>query len=257
MNRIVEAKGMKKAESYINGILMPTPAAVLTAAKILADGTDEEEGIGDLIVVDIGGATTDIHSIADGEPKTPGVMRIGLEEPYAKRTVEGDLGMRVSADSLGQVVSTRNFKKYAPDLKYDIRERCNYLSQHVNEIPQTPEEIAFDEAMSMAATEIAMERHVGVIEEVYSPMGKMFSLTGKDLTETKYVIGTGGVLIHSENPGKILSAGLYNEENPMYLKPKGPKLLIDRSYILSAMGIMATKYPNEAIRILKKYLVEV
>lgn len=257
MKRIVEAKGMKKAESFINGILMPTPAAVLNAAKILADGTDEEDGIGDLIIVDIGGATTDIHSIAKGEPKRPGVMKVGLEEPYAKRTVEGDLGMRVSAESLGQVVATKNFKKFAPDLSYNIQERCNYLAQHVNEIPITTEEIAFDEAMSMAATEIAMERHVGVIEEVYSPMGKIFSLTGKDLTETKYVIGTGGVLIHSKNPAKILKAGLYSEENPKYLKPMNPKILVDKSYILSAMGIMAVKYPNEAIRILKKYLVEV
>lgn len=254
MKKIIEAKGMKGVESYINGILMPTPAAVLNAAKILAKGTDEEEGIGDLIVVDIGGATTDIHSIADGEPTRPGVMRTGLQEPYAKRTVEGDLGMRVSAESLWQTVATRNIKKFAPDLPYNVEERCNYLAEHVNTIPQTPEEIAFDEAMSMAATEVAMERHVGVLEDVYTPMGKVYSLQGKDLSNTKYVIGTGGVLIYSENPGKILKAGLFNQENPKYLKPMKPKLLIDKSYILSAMGLMAVKYPNQAIRILKKYL---
>lgn len=107
MKKIVEAKGMKGVESFINGILMPTPAAVLNAAKILANGTDEEEGIGDLIVVDIGGATTDIHSIADGEPTKAGVMKTGLQEPYAKRTVEGDLGMRVSAESLWHTVATK------------------------------------------------------------------------------------------------------------------------------------------------------
>lgn len=256
MKKIVEAKGMKGVESFINGILMPTPAAVLNAAKILANGTDEEEGIGDLIVVDIGGATTDIHSIADGEPTKPGVMKTGLQEPYAKRTVEGDLGMRVSAESLWHTVATKKIKKFAPNLPYNVQERCNYLAQHVNEIPKTPEEIAFDEAMSMAATEVAMERHVGVIEDVYTPMGKVYSLTGKDLSETKYVIGTGGVLIHSKNPGKILKAALYSEENPKYLKPVNPKLLIDKAYILSSMGLMAVKYPNQAIRILKKYLAK-
>ncbi|SDJ96924.1 methylaspartate mutase accessory protein GlmL [Natronincola ferrireducens] len=257
MKKIVEAKGMKSAESFINGILMPTPAAVLNAAKILANGTDEEEGIGDLIIVDIGGATTDIHSIAEGEPTQPGVMKTGLEEPYAKRTVEGDLGMRVSAESLGQAIATRKIKKFAPNLSYNVKERCSYLAQHVNEIPKTSEEKAFDEAMSMAATEVAMERHVGVLEDVYTPMGKVYSLTGKDLSNTGYVIGTGGVLIHSEDPAKILKAGLYNEDNPKYLKPKKPQLLVDKEYILSAMGLMAVKYPNHAIRILKKYLINV
>lgn len=257
MKKIIEAKGMKGVESFINGILMPTPAAVLNAAKILANGTDEEEGIGDLIIVDIGGATTDIHSIAEGEPTKPGIMKTGLQEPYAKRTVEGDLGMRVSAESLWQTVATRKIKKFAPNLPYNVQERCNYLAQHVNEIPKTPEEIEFDEAMSMAATEVAMERHVGVLEDVYTPMGKVYSLNGKDLSNAKYVIGTGGVLIYSEDPGKILKAGLYSEENPKYLKPMKPKLLVDKTYILSAMGLMAVKYPNQAIRILKKYLINV
>lgn len=257
MKKIVEAKGMKEAEAFIGGILMPTPAAVLNAARILAEGTDEEEGIGDLIVVDVGGATTDVHSLAKGEPKQAGVMQVGLQEPYAKRTVEGDLGMRVSAESLGQIVASKNIKKYAPNLSCNVQERCKYLAQNVNKIPETPEEIEFDEAMSMAAIEVALERHVGVLEDVYTPMGKIYSLTGKDLTDTEYIIGTGGVIIHSENPDKILKAGLYGEGNSQYLKPKHPKMLVDKTYILSAMGVLAMKYPNEAIRILKKYLIQV
>ncbi len=255
MKKIVEAKGMSKAEEYINGILMPTPAAVLNAAKILADGTDTEEGIGDLVVVDIGGATTDIHSIADGEPTRTGVMLTGLQEPYVKRTVEGDLGMRVSAESLWQAVATRKIKKYAPDLKYNVEERCHYLAQNVSEVPQNYDEIEFDEALSMVATEVAMERHVGQIEDVYTPMGKIYAQKGKDLLNVKYLIGTGGVLVHSNNPEKILRAGLYSEDNPKYLKPMNPGFLIDRSYILSVMGLMAMKYPDKAIRMMKKYLI--
>ncbi len=255
MKKIVEAKGMSNAEKFINGILMPTPAAVLNAAKVLADGTDKEEGIGDLVIVDIGGATTDIHSIADGEPTKAGVMLTGLQEPYEKRTVEGDLGMRVSAESLSQAVPTRKIKKFAPNLKYDVKERCHYLSQNVSEVPQNYDEIVFDEAISMAAADIAMERHVGVIEDVYTPMGRIYSQKGKDLTNVKYLIGTGGILVYSENPEKILKASLFNEENPKYLKPMNPNLLIDKNYILSSMGLMAVKYPNKAIRILKKYLI--
>lgn len=256
MAKIIEAKGMKKAENFISGILMPTPAAVLKAAQVLADGSDKEEGIGELIIVDIGGATTDIHSIGNGEPTKPGVTLRGLQEPYSKRTVEGDLGMRVSSESLWEAAGTRRIKKFIPETPYEIEERCKYLQQNIYEIPSTKEEIEFDEALGMTATEIAMERHVGTIEAMYNPMGVVYSQVGKDLLETKYVIGTGGVLVHSEDSKKILSAGLFSMEDPKYLKPTNPQILIDKTYILSAMGLLAEKYPDAAVRIMKKYIVK-
>lgn len=258
MNKIVEAKGMKKAEEFIKGILMPTPAAVLKASEILATGTDEEEGLGDLIVVDIGGATTDIHSIAKGEPTKPSIMIKGLEEPYAKRTVEGDLGMRYSAFALLEASGTRKIRNYLHDSlkQIDVKAQCQFRHDNIKMVPQSEEEIRFDEAMAKAATELAMTRHCGVLECVYTPMGTMFNQSGKDLTETPYVIGTGGVIIHSLNPKDILKAGNFNEEDPIHLKPIAPKFLVDKTYILSSMGLLAQEYPNTAIRIMKKYLVE-
>ncbi|WP_038177930.1 glutamate mutase L, partial [Treponema pedis] len=65
---IIHAKGMSHVEKSIDNILMPTPAAVLKAAQVLSEGTDEEDGLGDLVILDIGGATTDVHSAADGDP---------------------------------------------------------------------------------------------------------------------------------------------------------------------------------------------
>lgn len=258
MNKIVEAKGMKKAEEFIRGILMPTPAAVLKASEILAAGTDEEDGLGDLIVVDIGGATTDIHSIAKGEPTKPSVMIKGLEEPYAKRTVEGDLGMRYSAIALLEASGTRKIRNYLHDSlkQIDVKAQCQFRHDNIKMVPQSDEEIKFDEAMAKVATELAMTRHCGVLECVYTPMGTMFNQSGKDLTETPYVIGTGGVIIHSLNPKDILKAGNFNEQDPIHLKPMNPKFLVDKTYILSAMGLLAQEYPNTAIRIMKKYLVE-
>lgn len=256
MEKIVEAKGMKKAESFINGILMPTPAAVLRAARVLSIGSDKEEGIGDLIVVDIGGATTDIHSIADGEPTKPGVTLRGLEEPFAKRTVEGDLGMRYSALSLWEASGTRKIQKYLKDKTVDAYESCKHRSKNIDMIPSTEEEVRFDEAMAKVAVDIAMERHVGVIESTYTPMGVVYSQVGKDLTQVKNFIGTGGVLVHSKNPAAILSAGVFDKSTPNYLKPERPEYFIDRSYIMSAMGLLAEDYKDMAVRIMKKYLLK-
>jgi uncharacterized protein (TIGR01319 family) len=256
MEKIIEAKGMKEAENFISGILMPTPAAVLKAARVLSEGSDKEEGIGDLIVVDIGGATTDIHSIADGEPTKPGVTLRGLEEPFAKRTVEGDLGMRYSALSLWEASGTRKLQQYLQDKSINVEESCRFRAHNIRMVPSTEEEIKFDEAMAKVATDLAMERHVGVIESVYTPMGVIYSQVGKDLLQTKYFIGTGGVLVHSYEPAEILKAGTFNINSPTYLKPQQPGYLIDKTYIMSAMGLLAEDYPDMAVRIMKKYLIK-
>lgn len=259
MSKIIEAKGMKKAENFINGILMPTPAAVLKAAEVLSKGSDEEVGIGDLIIVDIGGATTDIHSIAKGEPSKPGVLLKGLEDPFAKRTVEGDLGMRYSAVALLEASGSKKIRDYLndKDKKWDVKSLCSYRYDNIMMIPQTDDEIFFDEAMAKIATEISMTRHCGVLECIYTPMGTMFNQSGKDLLNAPYIIGTGGVIVHSKNPRDILEAGKFNSEEPIYLKPENPKFMVDKTYILSSMGLLAQKNPDLAIRIMKKYLIEV
>lgn len=257
MEKIVEAKGMKKAEELTTGILMPTPAAVLKAAEVLSKGTDSEDGIGDLIIIDIGGATTDIHSIAKGDPTKPGVILKGLEEPFSKRTVEGDLGMRYSAIALLEASSTKKLRNYLREeyKEVDVRKLCQKRHDNIKMVPTSAEDKVFDEAMAMVATELAMERHCGILECLYTPMGTMFHQVGKDLLDTPCVIGTGGVIVHSENPSGILKAGNFDKENPVHLKPVNPKFLVDKTYILSAMGLLAQDYPDLAIRIMKKYLV--
>ena len=66
--------------------------AVLNGVRLGAEGSAEEEGWGEMIVVDVGGATTDVHSIGYGYPAGENVIAQGLPEPYAKRTVEGRSG---------------------------------------------------------------------------------------------------------------------------------------------------------------------
>ena len=224
---------------------------------MLSEGSDKEEGIGEIVIVDIGGATTDVHSLANGEPSKPGVTFRGLEEPFAKRTVEGDLGMRYSALSLWEAAGTRKVRSYLKDKSVDVEENCKYRINHIMMVPGTTEEVDFDEAMAKVATELAMESHCGYVEPVYSPLGVIYTQHGKDLMGVKYMIGTGGVIVHSNNPGDILKAGTYNPESINSLKPQHPKFLLDKTYILSAMGLLSFELPDVAVRIMKKYLVEV
>jgi uncharacterized protein (TIGR01319 family) len=257
MKKIVHAKGMENVEKSISGILMPTPAAVLKAAEALSMGSRDEEGIGDLAVIDIGGATTDVHSIAEGAPSKPGVVLRGLEEPFAKRTVEGDLGMRYSAMSVFEAAGIKKMKKY---LKYDDLDiEAEFKNRYTNTsyVADDEKEIDFDEAMAKVCADISMKRHAGVVEAIYSPMGMMYAQEGKDLMELPYILGTGGVIVNSKNPKEILQAAVFTMEDPTSLKPRRPKFLLDKNYILSAMGLLTTIDPNMAVRMLKKYIVEI
>lgn len=86
---IMEAPGMTKIKEMVTGRIIPTPGAVMLGAKLL------QKEIGDLVMIDVGGATTDVHSVAEGDPAV--TAKSIAPEPFAKRTVEGDLRLYVNA----------------------------------------------------------------------------------------------------------------------------------------------------------------
>jgi uncharacterized protein (TIGR01319 family) len=254
INRIIEAKGLKEAEQFVDGIFMPTPTAVLTAAKLLSQGTAKEEGLGELVVVDIGGATTDIHSIARGDPAEPNVVQKGLPEPFEKRTVEGDLGLRYNASSIIGAVGKEHFETELGNSNLDLDEAINQLSLFPDRLPESESERSLDTELARAAAGLAMERHAGTIQTTYGPEGQVFVQYGKDLRGVKNVVGTGGPLIFSPVSEKILKEMLYSEANPFSLKPRAPDFYLDERYLLYAIGLMSEVEADKALRVAKKYL---
>ncbi len=254
ISRIVEAKGLKNAEAFIDEILMPTPTSVLTAARLLAEGIDGEEGLGELAVVDVGGATTDVHSIAKGDPTEPGLVKKGLPEPYVKRTVEGDLGMRYNASTIVQVAGEDFFKERLGWGDANFQQVIGNLSSHPELLPDSEGEKALDLQLARAAARLAMERHAGRVETTYGPTGPVYIQYGKDLRKVKTVIGTGGPLIFGPAPADILGEVLFSEDNPFSLRPKGPTFFVDEKYLLYAVGLLSEKEPVTALRLAKKYL---
>ncbi|MFC2003826.1 methylaspartate mutase accessory protein GlmL [Chloroflexota bacterium] len=248
---IIEAKGIGKARTIVEDIIMPTPSAVLSAAKLLAEGVNGDEGLGEVITVDVGGATTDVHSIAHGNPTRGNVILTGLPEPYVKRTVEGDLGVRYSISTLIEhlrmkgIVLNGSFKQVVE--KLSSRDR----------LPESEEELACDKALASVAVEIAVERHAGKIELVYGPEGEMFIQRGKDLTGVRCVVGTGGPIAFSANAKDVLQGVLFQETSPYVLRPKDPKLYVDEQYMLYAAGLLAQRNPKTALHLMKKYLKEI
>ena len=227
LRQIVHAKGLGMAEEFAGRVLMPTPAAVLKAAELLARGYGEEEGWGELIVLDIGGATTDVHSLAIGDPTKPGVACKGLPEPYAKRTVEGDLGMRYSARAL-TLAAGKRLSDYLQVTKDSLDVYVQKVTQAPDYLPETEAEIRLENGLARLAAELAVERHCGTLEVIYTPFGASYIQHGKDLTQVKTVIGTGGILAHNPHAREILQGAAFNAALPTSLKPIEPDYYLDQ-----------------------------
>lgn len=255
LRRIVEAKGLNRANQFVDRMVMPTPAAVLKAAELLGKGTQYESGLGDLMVIDIGGATTDVYSIAKGDPTKNNVALRGLPEPFAKRTVEGDLGMRYSATALVKAASVKRIADYAGVSQDNVEAYVKKVEENIESLPQGDVERKVEISMGRVCTCLAVERHVGQLETVFTLSGSAYVQKGKDLSEVQTVVGTGGVIVHHEQPNEILKGATYSESTPTMLKPGCPKFLIDEDYIMASMGLLGEEYPDIAVRMMKKYIV--
>jgi len=238
LERIVHAKGL-------SGVVMPTPSAVLSAAEMFAKET------GDLIAIDVGGATTDIYSITDGAPRSSSVILKGLPEPFAKRTVEGDIGMRYSAQGIIESVGVSEVARLAETSEEIVLEQIGYMTGHTELLPETKTQKALDFALAAKAIETATVRHAGSVEEVYTTSGRAFVQTGKDLTGVETIVMTGGALINSNRQTELGSYALFSNKKPQSLRPKKVKVLIDKHYILSAMGLLSGYAPDAALEIMK------
>jgi len=198
LEQIVKAKGLSQTAQLLDDIIMPTPAAVLTAAELIAGGCEGEPGIGELIAVDVGGATTDVYSISAGSPRGADVIYKGLPEPFAKRTVEGDIGMRWTASGVVEAAGISRVAQLAGLSVESASKQIDSMSRDIGFVPETPEHKALDFALAALAIETATLRHAGSLEEVYTSSGRALVQTGKDLTGVNRVIMTGGALINAD-----------------------------------------------------------
>jgi uncharacterized protein (TIGR01319 family) len=121
-------------------------------------------------------------------------------------------------------------------------------------LPANADEHRFDMALARAATRLAVTRHAGWHETVYSATGPVTLQHGKDLNEIDTIIGTGGVLVHNETPQSILSAALAGDDAPLALRPQRAQFILDRKYALYACGLLAGVAPDDALRLGLKML---
>ena len=199
------------------------------AAEILYDE------IGDLVAVDVGGATTDVHSVTEGSEKLAALTV--SPEPLAKRTVEGDLGVFINA---AHVV------KEAGAGPFDLDE--------VVALPREEKEMERIKLLTRWAVDLAIWRHAGSIKVSYGTYGRSEIVEGRDLTRVKHLIGTGGALTRLPGGADILGGIRRDPQKRKLLPPSDARVLIDADYIMAAAGILGEQSRDAAASLLRKSL---
>ena len=231
---ITEAPGMQGIREIVNGSIRPTPEAVIQAAQLFY------EEVGDVLVFDVGGATTDVHSVTTGTEEN---QRLALApEPLIKRTVEGDLGVFINAGQVAELLGKSFAKRWGAD--WD-----NYLKP----VPRTLQEIALSEELTACALNTALRRHAGRFRHFYGAGGRMTRVEGRDLTQIRWVIGTGGALTRLPNGLDMMKEALMHPGEALFPK-EGTAFFLDRNYIMASLGVLAQEYRSGAWRLLLESL---
>lgn len=227
---IIHAPGMERLESLTDRQIIPTPGAVLKGAEMFA------EVAGDVLILDVGGATTDVHSVTEGSREF--ADKLVDPEPHAKRTVEGDLGVYVNAANIIEMAEEEERKKHVEAIKA---------------MPATDSEREMTRWLCRKAVETAVRRHAGVISDLYTPSGKKQIVKGKDLSAVNWVVGTGGALTRVEGGEEILRSVCTGPGKYLLPKPSA-RILLDANYLFSALGTICHDYPDLVRNTFKKWI---
>ena len=220
---ITRAPGMERIGEFVSGGILPTPGAVLIAAELLA------AELGDLVVVDVGGATSDVHSVTDGSAEMAAISTD--PQPHAKRTVEGDLGTYVSARHVAALMPTAERPDHLPPA-----------------LPETPGDIAVASALARFAAVTAVHRHAGELAYLYTPKGRQTVARGRDLTACRLVIGTGGALTRLPGGESMLAATRANAAGgERLLPPADARVALDRDYVFACCGSLSSRFEHGAV----------
>ncbi len=227
---IIHAPGMARFAELTRWGILPTPGAVLKGAELFA------EVAGDCLVFDVGGATTDVHSVTEGSLEWS--ARMVEPEPRAKRTVEGDLGVYVNARNIVDLSGNPEWEARLVDLEA---------------MPSEARSRELTQLLCTFAVETGARRHAGQVSDLYTPSGRRQIVKGKDLSAVRWVVGTGGALTRIEGGEAILRRVCTGPGKHLLPAPEA-RILLDRDYRFSALGTLAQAYPEDVKATFRRWI---
>jgi uncharacterized protein (TIGR01319 family) len=187
-----------------------TPDAVLEGVTVLARLL-APAGVS-VVVLDVGGATTDVYCVPEPDAEQAALGREAVGVPWRRRTVEGDLGVSSSVDALRTAAAAEGLPIPGDDPL----------------------------ALGEAAAIVALRRHLRA-EAGYGPSGASARSAG-------LVVLSGGVFRHAD-PAAVdhVVARLAADAGGAGSVLNGTPVVVDRSYVLAAVGLLAAEHPDTAV----------
>lgn len=238
MRHITRAKGLGEMLTQLQTDCEPTPLAVSRAVGYLSDSGRP------VVFVDVGGATTDVHS-QGGLPTER--RNTEVPTPEVMRTVEGDLGMRHGAPGIVEAMSGALRARCEQQLDCDLEDEAARRKATPDYLPETEIDRRVDDLLCSAAATIAIERHAGRVVVKHRPWGDRYQVVGKDLRPTDVLVATGGAFRFVADANATVRRALEDIEGVQ--GPTEPRIAIDLTYTLYAVGLLAAYSPELASRL--------
>ena len=228
LEHVIGGKGLSKGPDFAAMVQAPTPDAVLDGVAVLAEHLD-----GDVMVVDIGGATTDVYSALRPQGEDAGLAKDVVAPLWHSRTVEADLGMRWNAEGIVEAAQREQVR-----LPGGIEEYAARVVHDTGHLPVDVTEWGLDLALARAAAVVAVRRHA-------RPPGP--GAGPRPLADVQVVVGSGGVLRHATTAGRdaVLQAVVADHAGGWKV-PRQAAVVTDTAYLLFAVGLLRDRHPEAA-----------
>ncbi len=241
---MAQAPGYKKLMSWADAPIMPTPGAVGLIIQTIADQYNIEA-----LGVDIGGATTDVFS----------VFRPGGGKPVFNRTVSANLGMSYSISNVFAEATVPMVMRWVPFEmdERDLRNRVKNKMIRPTTIPQSLEELIFEQAIAKEALRLAFIQHKsfattlkGVQQQRTIADAFEQTTSGEtivNMMSLDMLIGSGGVLSHA--PRRQQAAFMMIDS----FMPEGiTRLAVDSIFMMPQLGVLTEVQPKAATEVFEK-----
>ncbi|MFC8618071.1 glutamate mutase L [Micromonospora purpureochromogenes] len=240
LRHVIGGKRLSRGTRFARLVRAATPDAVLTGVEVLADTLG-----GDLAVVDVGGATTDVYSVLTPDERADGPGREVAGTLWRARTVEGDLGMRWSAPGVVRAAAEERLLAVG---EQDVLQRAAAVrAADPGFLAESGVERAADRRIAALAATVALRRHARG-----AATGER---AGRDLRDVRLMVGSGGVLRHAPaaDAAGVLAAVLADHAGGWPL-PREARAVVDVDYVLAAGGLLAEDHPGAARALLRRHL---
>lgn len=236
LEHVIGGKGLSRGPRFARLVRAATPDAVLGGVETLAGAAGE-----DVLVVDIGGATTDVYSVLEPQGEDAGLRKQVVAPLWHARTVEGDLGMRWGAPGVLEAARAEGLLPDGPTDELDDWVRRVHDVPAL--VPQDRDEQALDLRLAALSATVAVRRHGRPASPGEPP---------RPLADVGLLLGSGGVLRHAtpEDSSQVL-ARVLTDHGGGWRPPAQSRVGVDTAYLLLAAGLLASLRPDLAAAVVE------